>query len=248
MFRTAAAIALLASTSLCCTASWAATPPSQMQHIVIRYTEPKPEANSFGAQPKDYTRAGDSYGRVAEAPDPAMHLHQLLLINAPDCWICELYSKKGKHMLTPTNEMVRFPIFPGRGPAAKKLLSLEFGKELEFFKQQHAAKTSAKDAKGQPIDQYSFPISADLTVVLNVDPKTSKPEMISMKHKAQAMTLEYVTYETVPFQASMFKPPAGIEITEVKVKQMAPPPANNAPTGATKPDDKAKPTSQAAAR
>jgi hypothetical protein len=210
----------LASSSTWAAASFAAGPPSQMQHVVVRYTEPKPEPNSFAAQPKEFMRAGEQFGRIAEAPDPAMHMHQLLIINAPDCWICNLYAKNAKHLITTKDETVRLPIFPGRGPAANKLLKLEFGKEFEFFKQQHVAKTSAKDTKGQAIDQYTFPVSASLTVVFTVDPKTNKPQTISMKNKTAAMTLEYVTYEMLPYQASLFKPPAGMPIEDMKVKPM----------------------------
>jgi hypothetical protein len=237
-------LASLASATIWAAAGIAAAPPSQMQHVVVRYTEPKPEPNSFAGQPKEFMRAGEQYGRIAEAPDPAMHMHQLLIINAPDCWMCNLYEKKAKHLITTKDETVRLPIFPGRGPAANKLVTLEFGKEFEFFKQQHVAKTHAKDAKGQAIDQYSFPVSADLTVVFTVDPKTNKPQTISMKHKAEAMTLQYVTYESLPFQASMFKPPQGMPVEEMKVKQMTDnpgkansklAPAKSAPAAAAKP-------------
>lgn len=257
MVRISAAIAILASTFVCAAGECATNVPDKMQHVVVVFTQPKLDPKSFGAQPKDYMRAGTQFGRITEAEDPAMHIHQLLIVNAPDCWVCELDSKKAKHVITPVNEKVHFPIFPGRGPRnplANKLAYLEFGNELEFFQKENAAKTEIKDAKGRTLDQYMLHLTPTLTLSLSVDPKTGKPAAINMNHKTQDLTLEYITYETLPFQASIFKPPSGLTIIEMgkaipttgnagkqsipgkpddQTKQPTAPPA--------KPDDKSKP-------
>jgi hypothetical protein len=58
--------------------------PKTMTQISIRLIEPGPAPGSFEAQPKIYWRAGTTYARIAEAPDPKNHIHGLMIIAEPN--------------------------------------------------------------------------------------------------------------------------------------------------------------------
>ena len=105
--------------------------PSTMKKFEVRYVADDIDPASFGAKPRTCYRAGDTYGRVEEAPDEPLGLHGLIIIAAPDVWMINLVDSSGKHIIDKsTPAQARMPILASGQRAFK---DLEFGKELQFF-------------------------------------------------------------------------------------------------------------------
>lgn len=199
---------------------------ADMLHMSVKVVEPKMPANAWIAKPKEYWVSGTSKGRVAEALNQEQNVQPLTIMAPPDIWQVDLVSHKGTHVIADAKKDLHFPIFGGRAgnaESAKVLKTLEFGHELEWFKA-HNAKKSTRKEKGADIDVYEVTL-APVTTELDVDAKTQKPVQVSLRHDKEKLALQYVAYETLPFQDSKFTPPAGIEFktmtaAEVEKKRM----------------------------
>src|SRR5262249_45943369 len=108
--------------------------------IEVVLQSPDAPAGSFAAKPKVMYRAGDRYCRVEEAPDPDHRIHGLMVINEPDWWMVNLFSKTARHGIDPGPTFnCQLVIFANGSPESldedsKLIMQLEFGRELEFFK------------------------------------------------------------------------------------------------------------------
>ena len=119
-------------------------PPKTMTKIEVILQSPDAPAGSFAAKPKLFYRAGSRYCRVEEAPDPEHGIHGLMIINEPDWWMVNLFSKTARHGVDagPTFNC-HLAIFANGSPQSiddesKQIMQLEFGRELEFFKDRGA--------------------------------------------------------------------------------------------------------------
>jgi hypothetical protein len=121
-------------------AIFAEEPPKKMTKIEVVLQSPDAPAGSFAAKPKMFYRAGNRYCRVEEAPDPDQGIHGLMIINEPDWWMVNLFSKTARHGVDPGPTFnCRQVIFANGTPQSlddesKQIMQLEFGRELEFFK------------------------------------------------------------------------------------------------------------------
>lgn len=194
------------------------TVPKQMLHVSVKVTDPKPEPNSYGAQPKEYWSAGSHYLRTAEAPDPKQKLHQLFIINTPDIWVIEQFTKRAQHVTVSKDLPAINAIFGGNDPVGKKTMRLQYGTEVQFFKDNKATVRKTKDAHGAPADKYSVKIE-DAEFVLLTQPGKEHPLSITKTQKGQSNTLEYVVFERIPFDKSLFELPKGLTVVEAHPAQ-----------------------------
>jgi len=204
-------LCLLATLKLVCAESTNQT----MTKIVYRDISTNFLSSSFAAQPRTDYRSGEKYGRTEEAPDPALKIHGLIIVNEPDAWIINLMTKTGIHDLDggPTY-IFHAPIvgFEGKSQAEfqafKSLLisKFEFGKEMEFLKTYKAKKLS---------DHYELIID-DYRIELFPKAGTEIPYRLKIfKGKSQISYLQYDEYKTdLPLDLSLFTPPPGIKISE----------------------------------
>jgi hypothetical protein len=186
-----------------------------MKKISTRVIEPKVDPDSFAAKPKVAWRAGNRYARVAEAPDPGAGIYGLSIVNEPDVWLINLYDKSGKHILdTGPTTNAHVPIFPPQWSIAD-FKELEFGRELSFFTKSHAARSEGEVVKGAATEKYRVTAGrANATLWIGI--KSKAPVRISITNGEQTMMLEYLVYEDLPFDASLFQPPPGIRIENVQ--------------------------------
>ena len=206
--------------------------PKTMTQISIRLIEPGPAPGSFEAQPKIYWRAGTTYARIAEAPDPENHIHGLMIIAEPDIWMVNLEDKSGKHLTDNGPSDVHMPIFPaGSGvkvklrpispvpSGAKMTLSeLEFCMELEFFAKNGATLSAGDALKGKPTELHEL-TTEGRKLTLWTDSASKKPIRISMTQGTHTETYEYLSYQDdLAFDPSLFQVPAGIQLTDVSNK------------------------------
>jgi len=97
----------------------------------------------------------------------------------------------------------------------KVFSSLEFGNEGTFFRSHHATPPKAQSLDGQQSDVSEFKYDG-YRVLLFVRRDTHTPfHLVVTKNGKPDFAIRYLSYKTsIPFDASLFKPPAGITITE----------------------------------
>ena len=191
--------------------------PKTMMKISTHLVEAASAGKSFASEPKTLWRAGTRYARIAEVPDPQNHIHGLMIISEPDAWMVNLFDKSGRHMVDsgPTFD-VHVPIFEMPDEAKTKLDELEFGSELEFFTKNEAKPSAGEPISGRATQRYDAVVSGQ-RVSLWVDAKSKKPVRVSLVRGGENQTIEYLSYEDdLPFDASLFRPPAGVAIQESK--------------------------------
>jgi hypothetical protein len=187
----------------------------KMIMITTRLVDPKAAPNSFSSQPKTCWRAGTRYARVAEAPDWQNHVHGLVIVNEPDVWVINLFDKSGTHMVDsgPTFN-AELPIFDLPQGSKMKLSTLEFGREMGFVNKNGARRSPGGMLQGRRTSRYDLTVDGR-KLTLWADIKTQMPVRISLAEHGHIQTIEYLAYdENLPFDPSLFRPPAGISITE----------------------------------
>ena len=135
--------------------------PETMTKLSVRLQSPEVPDDSFGAKPKTMYRAGNRYCRTEEQPDHEHGIHGLLIINEPDVWMVNLFTKTAQHFVDsgPTFNC-RMPMFIGdqekSGADTKNpLLELEFGRELAYFKEKEATRREGPVLQGKPTTVYT---------------------------------------------------------------------------------------------
>ena len=182
-----------------------------MKKFEVRYVADDIEPSSFGAQPRTCYRAGDSYGRVEEAPDKPLGLHGLIIIAAPDVWMINLFDSSGKHIVYKTSPIqARMPILAS---AQKAFKDLEFGKELQFFTTKNITATEGPAIDGAKTRSYKYSESSiDTELLINSD---SEPLRLTISTPQGKRTLVYSSYKTLPFDPDIFKQPSNISFSEI---------------------------------
>jgi hypothetical protein len=126
-----------------------------------------------------------------------------------------LYDRSGKHIIDPGPSLsVKIPIFQFLNEPKSELQNLELGKEMEFMTA-HAAKSTGTLLLGKKTNQYKVALNGG-NLTLWVDVETEKPVRIGYSKGAEMRTFEYLDYEYLPFDPSLFQPPAGIALVEAK--------------------------------
>ena len=82
-------------------AIFAEEPPKRMTKMEVVLHSPDAPTGSFAAKPRVFYRAGNRYCRVEETPDPDQGIHGLMIINEPDWWMVNLFSKTARHGVDP---------------------------------------------------------------------------------------------------------------------------------------------------
>lgn len=165
-------------------------------------------------QPRTLIRASEKFGRLEETPDPVGGIHGLMVVSEPDIWMINQMDHSGKHAVDtgPTYNFVA-PIlatsrlFPD-GVIPETLRSLEYGREVEYFAANHAKNLGEK----AELEKNGFKF------ILWKDPESNHPRRLEVFQNANhVFDVIYLKYETgLPFDAELFQPPTGIQITEYK--------------------------------
>lgn len=193
-----------------------AEPEPRMTKIEFRYLAPKMPADSFGAKPKIYYIAGNTYSRTEEQPDPPAGIHGLVICSEPDLWMINLIPRTAQHIVDPGPTFITHHNILGPD-APREFSSLEFSKEIEFFRDHHATKLATQTLDGQSCEVSEF-THEGYRIVLFVGADTHKPfHMDVFKDDKAFFSIRYLSYQTgLPFDPTLFKPPADVSITEVK--------------------------------
>jgi hypothetical protein len=200
---------------------FAQEPPKTMTKIEVILQSPDAPVGSFATKPKVFYRAGSRYCRVEEAPDPDQGIHGLMIINEPDWWMVNLFSKTARHGVDsgPTFNC-RLAIFAIGTPhslddESKQIMELEFGRELEFFKGRGAI------AKKGPVLQTKETMGYMVTVgttalALFTYGTPERPLAVSQEHNGKTDIYWYSGYGDVDFDPKLFAKPENVKIEEPK--------------------------------
>ena len=169
-------------------------------------------ASSPETQSRKIWRLGKKFLRFDDVRNPETKAHVLLIVAEPDIWIIDRNKGQGQHAIDPGPKYaVHFPIFPRE--QSEKLKQLEFGSELEFFRD-----NGAKDLASQTVDGVKCKIYRlefdDREVTLFM-----KPDYVPLQIEVQNANVKYAVrfLKYDPDQKpdmSLFKVPPGIKIIE----------------------------------
>lgn len=196
--------------------------PKTMTKIVVQADGPDLPQDSFARKPKTIYRAGNSYCRIEEMPDPEHGIHGLTIISEPDIWMVNLATKTAQHLVDggPTYNC-RLPIF--LGPVAGTAdnvnyvqLRLEFGHELEFFKKTGAIRQDPGPVlQNQRTVGYVIDMGSTRLALYTYGPNDF-PLLVGRTYDKKGELIWYSGYGQVPFDPKIFAKPDGVSIVEAK--------------------------------
>lgn len=195
--------------------------PKTMIKMIVHLQADDIPTDSFVAKPKLIYRAGNSYGRIEEMPDPEHGIHGLMIVNEPDIWMVNLFTHTAQHMVDPGPTFnCRMPIFAGEGEGndlnGKNLLyGLEFGRESEYFKRLGAETKEGAVLEGKPITIYTL-TRGNSRLSLFTTGNPGKPWGVARKWKNKREIYWYQSYEYIPFDIEIFAKPIGMKIEDAK--------------------------------
>ncbi len=201
---------------------WAATDsshktetPKTMVKAVVRLKGPDVREGSFAAMPKTVYRAGPHFARIEDPPDARQQLQKLTIIAEPDAYSVNLLDKKGTHAIDQGGAGdIHLPIVFDPTRKLTALNRLEFGDELEFFKNNDAVKTAGPIVNAEPTDEYQI-TADDGEATLVTKSGSNRPIKISWKAANGVYEYEYMSYSELPFDPALFKKPAGVTYREM---------------------------------
>lgn len=192
-------------------------PPATMTKMEVRLMSPGIKPRSHAALPRRIYRAGTHYARMEDAPDAKQRLEKITIIAEPDAYSVNLIDKTGTHAIDVGGQNdLHLPIVLPFDPKHRltTLDRLEFGDEFDFFQDAGASKGAGPIINGKPTDAYRLN-TAEGTATLVVKSGTQVPIKLSWQMPDGTYTYEYIIYEDVPFDASLFARPAGIKFKEM---------------------------------
>ena len=192
-----------------------------MTKLTAHLESPAIREGSFAAKPKTMYRAGDSYCRIEELPDPEHSIHRLMIINEPNLWMVNLFGKTARHYVDscPTFNC-HLPIFHGEqvnAPADIKraLLELEFGQEIVYFKSKGGIPKQGPVLRDKPTSVYTSE-SGDSQLSLFTTGMPERPWALARQQGSSREIFWYGTYEQLPFDPKLFAKPSEMKMEEAK--------------------------------
>jgi hypothetical protein len=196
-------------------------PPKTMTKIEVILQSPDAPAGSFATKPKVFYRAGNRYCRVEEAPDPDQGIHGLMIINEPDWWMVNLFSKTARHGVDPGPTFnCRQVIFANGTPQSlddesKQIMQLEFGRELEFFKGRGAIPNKGPVLQTKETTGYTVTVGTT-TLALFTYGTPERPLAVSQQRNGKNDIYWYSGYGEMNFDPKLFAKPENVKIEESK--------------------------------
>jgi hypothetical protein len=212
---------LLLSICVLAGAIFAEEPPKKMTKIEVVLQSPDAPAGSFAAKPRVFYRAGNRYCRVEEAPDPDQGIHGLMILNEPDWWMVNLFSKTARHGVDPGPTFnCRLVIFANGTPQSldeesKQIMQLEFGRELEFFKGRGAIPKKGPVLQTKETTGYMVTVGTKALALFTYG-TPERPLAVSQQRDGKNYIYWYSGYGEIDFEPKLFAKPENVKIEESK--------------------------------
>ncbi len=190
--------------------------PETMTKMVVRLMGPGIKPGSPAALPKTIYRAGDTYARIEDPPDARERVEKVTIIRGKEAYSVDLIDKRGTHTTTGTGAERGLPVVLPLDPRRQlgKLDGIQFGDELSFFEQAGAKKISGPIINAKQTDEYELATPSGPARLI-ARKGSEVPVILSWRTRDGEYKYEYIQYETVPFEASLFAKPAGIAWKEI---------------------------------
>jgi len=182
----------------------------KMLYLEYRLVGKSIEAESFDAQVKKLWRIGSSYLRFDDAPNPVTKIHGLIIVAEPDIWIVDRNTNQAQHTVDPgPNYKIHFPLFASE--SSEKLRQLEFGRELQYFRENGATELPPQEVDGIKCKLLRLELDGDeVTLFLKTD---ETPLQVAVKSPDYEYALRFLRYEPdrKPDRA-LFQLPPGVQL------------------------------------
>jgi hypothetical protein len=191
--------------------------PAEMTKMVVRLMGPGVKPGSYAALPRTVYRAGAKFARMDDPPDARQLMQKTTIIAEPDAYSINQAGKTGTHAIDQGGkDDLHLPIVLPFDPNHKlgDLDRIEFGAELEFFQQAGATKSAGPQINAKPTDLYELRMPWGNSQLITRE-NSDVPVFLSWTTKEGTYKYEYITYQDVPFQASLFTRPTGIKYREI---------------------------------
>jgi hypothetical protein len=192
--------------------------PETMTRLEVRLQSPEISRGSFAAKPKVMYRAGTQYCRTEEMPDAEHGIHGVAIVNGPDVWMVNLFTKTAQHLVDPGPTFnCRMSIFPAKSAADRKsqLAELEFGRELGYFKGRGATPKQGPVLGDKPTTVYTAAVGDSLLFLFTTG-TPERPWAVARQHGSSPAIYWYGAYGQLPFDPQLFAKPKGARIEDVK--------------------------------
>jgi hypothetical protein len=201
---------ILALLLLSCIALAARAADDKMLYVEYRLAGKQIQADSFDAQIKKVWRIGTRYLRFEDAPNPVTKIHGLIIVAEPDIWIIDRNTNQAQHTIDPgPNYKIRFPLLASE--SSEKLRQLEFGSELQFFRDNNATELPAQEIEGIKCKPLRLEIEGEeVTLYLKTD---DTPLQVTVKSPDYEYTMRFIRYEPDRRpDKSLFQLPPGVQL------------------------------------
>lgn len=195
----------------------AAEQPASMTKIIVRLSGSHIKPGSPAALPKTIYFADPHFARIEDPPNAKEGVQKLVIIAEPDAYSVNLIDRKGTHATDKGGASdLHLPIILPFDPAhrLRNLDALEFGDELQFFKDSRAAREAGPIINAKPTDVYKLQ-SDNGSAELVVRAESEKPVRLTWRDGAETHTYEYIVFEDLPFNPALFRRPAGMHWREL---------------------------------
>jgi hypothetical protein len=189
-----------------------------MIRIVVRFMGPGIRPGSFAALPRTIYRAGSRYARVEDPPDARQQMEKLTIIAEPDAYSLNVLDKTGTHAIDHGGpDDIHLPVVLPFDPKHElgHLDRLEFGEEIDFFKSAGARKEAGPVVNGRPTERYLLETPEGLASLV-VKPGPETPVFISWSSRGEAYKYEFISYQDLPFNPTLFAKPPGFRLREIR--------------------------------
>jgi hypothetical protein len=201
---------ILALLLLSCIALAARAADDKMLYVEYRLAGKQIEADSFDAQIKKVWRIGTNYLRFEDAPNPVTKIHGLIIVAEPDIWIIDRNTSQAQHTVDPgPNYKIHFPLLASE--SSEKLRQLEFGSELQFFRDNSATELPAQEVDGIKTKPLRLEVDGEeVTLYVKTD---ETPLQVTVKSPNYEYTMRFIRYEPDRRpDKSLFQLPPGVQL------------------------------------
>lgn len=195
--------------------------PKTMTRMEVLLQSPDVPPDSFAAKPKILYRAGTQYCRIEEQSDPKNGIHGLMIVSEPDAWMVNLSTNSARHIIDPGPSFnCHLPLFTDilsslPEDEVNQIKGLEFGFELEFFKEKGATPKPGGIQQGQQTTAYLLQFG-ESTVALFTYGTPERPLGVAWKRGDKHEIYWYSGYGLMDFNAKLFAKPEKVKIEEAK--------------------------------
>jgi hypothetical protein len=183
--------------------------------IDFRFISKDAAPGSFQASTRKMWRAGDTYMRVEEEPDPKNHIDGVTITHEPDSWLWNRYNNVARHIVdTGPTFNVSAPVFPGS--KSEELEKLQMGRELAFFHAHRAQHLPDQRVDGVALSVQSLTLDG-YQVKLLVRKDDGNPWQLELATPKESEVIRYDAFqEGLPFDRQLFELPARVKVIEAK--------------------------------